>query len=144
MSEVDDMEEHAARIALLQAPGTVMLGHDLDEDTALALLGERFPGRQFCLVRNWIWIDLDSPDDVREELSDMRLQPVMLYGDVVADSLGRFDKGDWLRSTPLIAFTQGCFFETRDTVYALLGHGERKRAALSSMVKIFRSAKERL
>lgn len=129
-------------MALLQAPGTVMLGHDLDEDTALALLGERFPGRQFFLVRNWIWIDLDSPDDVREELSDMRLQPVMLYGDVVADSLGRFDKGDWLRSTPLIAFTQGCFFETRDTVYALLGLGVRKRAELSAMVKIFRAEKD--
>ena len=95
--------------------------------------------RQQTLVREWIWIDLDLPDDVREEMSRMQLQPVMLYGDVLIDSLGRFEGGDWLRSTPLVLFSQGCLFETRDTVYVLLGHGLRKRAELSAMVKIFRA-----
>ena len=136
------MDEEAARMALLQAPGTVMLGHAMAGETILALLDEHFPARQFCLVRNWIWIDLDLPDDVREELINMRFQSVMLYGDVVIDSLGRFDEGDWLRSTPLVSFTQGCLFETRDTVYGLLGHGVRKSVALSTMVKIFRASKE--
>ncbi|WP_275546274.1 DUF6957 family protein [Pseudomonas sp. Marseille-Q0931] len=133
------MDEQTARQALLDAPGTVMLGHTPAGETILALLDEHFPGRQFCLVRNWIWIDLDLPDDVREEMSRMQLQPVMLYGDVLIDSLGRFEGGDWLRSTPLVSFSQGCLFETRDTVHVLLGHGLRKRAELSAMVKIFRA-----
>lgn len=77
-----------------------------------------------------------------KSMSDMRLQPTMLYGDVVTDSLGRFEEGDWVRSTPLVSFTQGCFFETHDTVYALLGHGVRKRAELSAMVKVFRAEKD--
>lgn len=133
------MDEQTARQALLDAPGTVMLGHTLAGETILALLDEHYPGRHFCLVREWIWIDLDLPDDVREGMSSMQLQPVMLYGDVLIDSLGRFDEGEWLRSTPLVAFTQGCLFETRDTVYVLLGHGVRKRAELSDIVKIFRA-----
>lgn len=133
------MDEQTARQALLDAPGTVMLGHTLAGETILALLDEHYPGRHFCLVREWIWIDLDLPDDVREEMSRMQLQPVMLYGDVLIDSVGRFDEGDWLRSTPLVSFSQGCLFETRDTVYVLLGHGVRKRAELSDMVKIFRA-----
>lgn len=133
------MDEQTARQALLDAPGTVMLGHTLAGETILALLDEHYPGRHFCLVREWIWIDLDLPDDVREEMSRMQLQPVMLYGDVLIDSLGRFEEGDWLRSTPLVLFSQGCLFETRDTVYVLLGHGLRKRAELSDLVKIFRA-----
>lgn len=133
------MDQQSARLALLQAPGTVMLGHTMTGETIIALLDEHYPGRHFCLVREWIWIDLDLPDDVREGMSSMQLQPVMLYGDVLIDSLGRFDEGEWLRSTPLVAFTQGCLFETRDTVYVLLGHGVRKRAELSDIVKIFRA-----
>lgn len=133
------MDQQFARLALLQAPGTVMLGHVMAGETILALLDEHYPGRHFCLVREWIWIDLDLPDDVREGMSSMQLQPVMLYGDVLIDSVGRFDEGDWLRSTPLVSFSQGCLFETRDTVYVLLGHGVSKRAELSDMVKIFRA-----
>lgn len=133
------MDQQSARLALLQAPGTVMLGHTMTGEIILALLDEYFPNRQFCLVRNWIWIDLDMPDDVREGMISMQLQPVMLYGDVLIDSMDRFDEGDWQRSTPLVSFSQGCLFETRDTVYVLLGHGVRKRAELSDMVKIFRA-----
>jgi len=44
-----------------------------------------------------------------------------------------------LRNPHLVSFSQGCLFETRDTVYVLLGHGVRKRAELSDMVKIFRA-----
>lgn len=136
------MSQQTARIALLHAPGTTMIGHQMTNAHAIEFIAEGFPGRHFCLVRDWIWVDLALPKAVREELNRVQLLPVMLYGDVVADSLGRFDKGDWQRSTPLIAFTQGCFFETRDTVYALLGHGVRKRAELSAMVKIFRVERE--
>lgn len=136
------MSQQSTRWALLDAPSTVMLGHAMTGEAILALLDEHFPGRQFCLVREWIWIDLDMPGDVLDEMISMQLQPVMLYGNVVIDSLGRFDAGDWLRSTPLVSFTQGCLFETRDTVYALLGHGVRKRAELSAMMKIFRVERE--
>ena len=133
------MSQQTARIALLQAPGTAMIGHQLTNAHAIELIAEGFSGRHFCLVRDWIWVDLDLPEAVREELNRIPLLPVMLYANcVVTDSLGRFGKGDWVRSTPLVSFTHGCFFETHDTVYALLGHGVRKRAELSAMVKIFR------
>lgn len=137
------MSQQTARIALLHAPGTAMIGHQMTNAHAIELIAEGFPGRHFCLVRDWIWVDLDLPETVREKLNRIPLLPVMLYANcVVTDSLGRFDAGDWLRSTPLVSFTQGCLFETRDTVYALLGHGVRKRAELSAMVKIFRVERE--
>jgi hypothetical protein len=37
----------------------------------------------------------------------------------------------------LVAFTEGCFFETGNSVYVLLGHGVRKTAELSTVNKVF-------
>lgn len=133
--EMDDLN---AVTDLLYSPGTVMLGHDLNGDVAITLVQERFPDMPYCLVRRWIWIDLDVSAAVREELENTGYQPVMLYAhEVVVDSQFRFESGDWVRSTPLRTFSEGCFFQTRSTVYVLLGHGTRKSASLSTVVKIF-------
>lgn len=133
--EMDDLN---AVTDLLYSPGTVMLGHDMNEEAAVALVQERFPAMPYCLVKRWVWIDLDVPAAVREELESSGYQPVMLYAhEVVLDSQFRFEPGDWVRSTPLRMFSEGCFFQTRNTVYVLLGHGTRKSASLSTVIKIF-------
>lgn len=132
------MDELSAVTDLLYSPGTTMLGHELNEEVAIALVQARFPAMPYCLVRQWIWIDLDVSAAVREELENAGYQPVMLYAhEVVLDSQHRFAPGDWVRSTPLRRFSEGCFFQTRNTVYVLLGHGTRKSGSLSTVVRIF-------
>ncbi|MGK9066606.1 DUF6957 family protein [Stutzerimonas chloritidismutans] len=124
--------------ALLYGPGAPMLGHEATEVEIIARVRELFPGLSYCLVRHWIWIDLDISDAAREELKKAQRQPVMLYAhEVVFDSLGRFNKGDWVRSTPLLRFTEGGFFQTQNTVYVLLGHGKRERAEPSTVASIY-------
>lgn len=132
MSELSDV------ISLLREGGTPMLGREMTEDEAVSLVRERFPYASFCLVRQWIWIDLVVPEKVVEGLKETNRQPVMLYAhQVVLDSRMRFQPGDWVRSTPLHSFTEGCFFRTSNTVYVLLGHGVRKSADFSIVAKIF-------
>lgn len=132
------MDDFNAVTDLMYGTGAPMLGYELSEDEAAARVREQFPNKPFCLVRDWIWIDLAVSDSVRLELERTARQPVMLYAhQVVLDSRCRFSPGDWVRSTPLIAFTDGCFFETSNSVYMLLGHGVRKAAELSTVGKIF-------
>ncbi|WP_347909877.1 hypothetical protein [Pseudomonas grandcourensis] len=132
------MQELNAIVDLLHGEGTTMLGHELSDEDAVARVREQFPRQPFCLVRHWIWIDLVLPDMVRDEFEQMGQQAVMLFAhQVVLDSRGRFCSGSWVRSTPLVAFSDGCFFQTVNTVYVLLGHGVRKSAELSTMIKIF-------
>ena len=132
------MQELNAIDDLLHREGTTMLGHELSDEDAVARVREQFPHKPFCLVRQWIWIDLVLPNMMQGEFEKMGKQAVMLYAhQVVLDSLGRFRSGDWVRSTPLVEFSEGCFFETGNTVYVLLGHGVRKSAELSTMIKIF-------
>jgi hypothetical protein len=132
------MEALNAVTELLYGDGIPMLGHDVSDEEAIALVHQHFGQRPYCLVRQWIWIDLLMPDALFETLRRDDRQPVMLYAhEVVLDSQARLKPGDWVRSTPLVAFSNGCCFQTRNTVYVLLGNGVRKSAELATVVKVF-------
>jgi len=132
------MNDCKAVTELLYGHGIPMLGHELSNEQAIASVSQRFGHTPYCLVRQWIWIDLVMPDAVLEELKRSGRQPAMLYAhEVVLDSQRRFQPGDWVRSTPLRSFTDGCFFQTRNTVYVLMGLGARKSADLSTVIKVF-------
>jgi hypothetical protein len=132
------MNDLKAVTELLHGGGIPMLGHDVSDEDAIKSVHQRFGQTSYCLVRQWIWIDLLMPETVLEELKRDGRQPVMLYAhEVVMDSRNRFQPGDWVRSTPLLSFTDGCFFRTRSTVYVLLGNGLRKSSELSTVIKVF-------
>ncbi|WAH59901.1 hypothetical protein LZ023_10325 [Pseudomonas silvicola] len=118
-------------------PSVVMSGSDVGLEEAIRVTRERFPDSSFCVVREWVWLDLDAPDLVVEELVLERKQPVMLLVfDVLFDS-STTSNTHWFRSTPLIEFSDGMFFHTANKLYVLLGHGRRKSMALSAVVRLF-------
>jgi len=125
---------------LLHGHGEIMPGIEMSLEEALARIDASglSAWTPFCVVRDWIWIDLILPDSLREQLRAEGQQPVMIYShSVLYDSSRRFDVGDWVRTTQLVEFTDGCFFRTRNTVYVLAGDGVRKEAELSTVLKIF-------
>eukprot|EP01031_Cornospumella_fuschlensis_P017730 gene17730-21687_t len=64
-----------------------MAGSGMTDEQALAYARERFSYFEFCLVRHWLWIDLDVTDAQRVELEKTRRQPVILYAhQVIYDS----------------------------------------------------------
>jgi hypothetical protein len=106
--------------AFIDARGSALEGLDpnLSEETAAALVAERYGDKPFCLVSHW---SLLTVKDVPTPL---------LYAEyVIYDSLGRFRSGDWVRSSPAIASREKGMFETRNTVYVLLGPGRAKTAS---------------
>lgn len=122
----------------LYEPGIPMIGREISDEDAKSLAQSKSSFTPYCLVRDWVWIDLIMPGDVLKELEKINKKPVMLYSHtVIYDSSRRFDVGDWVRTTPLIEFTDGCLFRTQNSIYVLIGNGVRKEARLSTMVKIF-------
>jgi hypothetical protein len=123
---------------LLHGEGVAMLGRDMPDSEAIKYVRSLSLRKQFCLVRKWIWIDLEMPDAVRDKIISDRLQPVMIYAhNVIFDSASRFNPGDWVRSTLLAHFSDGHLFETQNTVYVLIGPGVRKSAQLSTVIHVF-------
>lgn len=118
-------------------PSAIMQGADLNLEEAIRLTQEKFPDRSFCIVKEWVWLDLDASDLVVEELALEGKKPIMLLVfDVLFNSSTNF-QSHWFRSTPMMDFTDGMFFQTQSKLYVLLGNGRRKTMSLSAVVRMF-------
>ncbi|MDD1965912.1 hypothetical protein NPS29_11320 [Pseudomonas putida] len=118
-------------------PSSVMQGADIELEEAIRVTQEKFPDRSFCIVDEWVWLDLDAPDLVVEELALEGMQPIMLLVFNVLFDSSTNSKFHWFRSTPLVRFTDDMFFQTHNKLYVLLGHGRRKSMSLSAVVRQF-------
>ena len=118
---------------LLYGVGEEMIGWQDTQDGLIALAAKTFPEKAFCVVRQWILIDLTVNSIESEKLTRLCLLPATLYAhEVVFDSRNRFQPGMWVRSNFGVSFTETCMFETKSTVYLLLGPGLRKEAGIGT------------
>jgi len=103
------------------------------QEDLISLADKVFPGKAFCVVRQWILIDLTVTPEETEKLKNLGLLPAALFAhEVVLDSKGRFQSGMWVRSNFGVSFIYGCMFETKNTVYLLWGPGQRKEATVGA------------
>ncbi|MBV7524687.1 hypothetical protein KW834_09735 [Pseudomonas sp. PDM29] len=118
---------------LLYGAGEELAGWQGTQDELIALAAKTFPGKAFCVVKQWILIDLTVNPDEKEKLTGLGLLPATLFAhEVVLDSRNRFQPTMWVRSNFGMSFTEGCMFETKSTVYLLLGPGLRKEASIGA------------
>jgi hypothetical protein len=118
---------------LLYGVGDEMPGWQGTQDELIVLAAGAFPGKAFCVVRQWILIDLSVNSDEKEKLTGLGLLPATLFAhEIVLDSKSRFQPQMWVRSNFGVSFTEGCMFETKSTVYLLLGPGQRKEASIGA------------
>jgi hypothetical protein len=103
-----------------------------------SMLQERFPGRGYCLVRDWTVFRADLTPQEVETIQSHGHRPLFLYAfEVVEDSRGRFQPGDWVRSSMCVSFDDRAMFETKNTVYVLLGPGSEQVASLNTIFSFF-------
>jgi hypothetical protein len=108
-------------------------GWNGSQEDLISFAGKLFPGKAYCVVRQWILIDLTVTSVEKEELTLLGLIPATLYAlEVVLDSRGRFQPKMWVRSNFGVSFIYGCMFETKNTVYLLWGSGQRKEATVGA------------
>ena len=118
---------------LLYGAGEELAGWQGTQDELIALAAKTFPGKAFCVVKQWILIDLTVNPDEKEKLTGLGLLPATLFAhEVVLDSRNRFQPTMWVRSNFGMSFTEGCMFETKSTVYLLWDSGLRKEASVGA------------
>ncbi|ELF6204314.1 MULTISPECIES: DUF6957 family protein [Pseudomonas] len=117
--------------------GKVVSGWEGDDGALIELANEYRPGKPYCLVRKWIVADLQLTPEELEQFRIEAVLPLVLFAhEVVRDSRNRFPPGHWVRSNFGISHSHPCMFETRSTVYLLLGDGCRKRATLDTVFSL--------
>ncbi len=131
MSRLDSLYE------LIHGPGLPIEGREMSDEEAVEFVRSLYSYSGYCLVRDWIWIDLDMPDAQLAVLEKQGRKPVVLYAHtVIFDSARRWDIGDFVRTSPLTTFTDGFLFCTWNSVYVLLGKGSKKNASLETVGNI--------
>ena len=99
---------------------------------------KRYKWMPLCAVEEWTILDAIVTDAERAKVVAAGCQPMFMFAHkVVDDEQRRFEPGHWVRSSMGTAFKEGYLFETRNTVYVLLGHGHRKSASIEAIFSLF-------
>ncbi|WP_454864488.1 DUF6957 family protein [Pseudomonas rhizophila] len=75
--------------------------------------------------------------NVQELAAEGKKPVMMLMLNVVFDSGTKTSTAFWLRSSPLINFSDVMFFQTQNKLYVLLGNGRRKRCLCRQCFSFF-------
>lgn len=129
---------------LIYGPGRILGGSRLGDDELIRLAREEFEGQPFCIVRNWMMLDLLLSEAQEREVRKQGLQPTVLFiNHAVFDSEARVPTGDGFITGYQKDF-HGCFFESKDKLYILAGRGARKHASLPALeaLKAYRKRAE--
>ncbi|BDB19194.1 hypothetical protein cym2001_25590 [Pseudomonas sp. CYM-20-01] len=123
---------------LLEGSGVPLVGSELSLEDAMAAARKRYKWMPLCAVEEWIILDAIVTDEERAKVTAAGCQPIFLFAHkVVHDEQRRFEPGHWVRSSMGTAFKEGYLFETRNTVYVLLGPGHRKSASIEAIFSLF-------
>ncbi|MFG0723358.1 DUF6957 family protein [Pseudomonas sp. GLN_6] len=114
-----------------------MSGSGMGDDEALAYAKQYCPDGNYCLVRDWRWLDLEVTERQRLLLAQTGRQPALIYAHtVIYDSERRWDVGDFVRSS-LLHQHESFHFRTLNSIYLLLGPGTRIKASADAVASIF-------
>ncbi len=93
--------------------------------------------KRIVAVKHWSWWDLEVTE---EELKEYQLsgdQPAYLYAEsVISDSSGQFQPGNWVRTSPLQMLHDDVLFETRNSIYVMVGSGNRKQVSAAFILSV--------
>lgn len=132
------MTDLSSNSELLKGPGDPRQGSTDTDEALIELAKSRFPRKPYCLVQDWTIFQVDVTEDERKKIHAAGQQPLVVFAHkVIFDSQRRFDVGDWVRSTMAVSFQDGFLFETRNSVYVLMGAGHEKTASFKTIMSIF-------
>jgi len=122
----------------LLGKGVDLVGSELDLERVILAAKSHYKYLPICVVEEWIILDAIVTDAERAKVYAAGCQPIFLFAHkVVHDEQRRFEPGHWVRSSMGTAFKEGYLFETRNTVYLLLGPGHRKSSSIEAIFSLF-------
>ena len=132
------MTDFSSSSELLNGPGEPLQGSMDTVDELIELAKSRFTRKPYCLIEQWTIFRVDVSEGELQKIHAAGQLPLVVFAhNVLFDSQRRFDVGDWVRSTFAISFEEGYLFETRNTIYMLVGNGHEKATSLKTALSFF-------
>lgn len=128
------MEDDFVGGGLIGGPGEPRDGANEAPERLVAAVQDLFPNKAFCLVEDWTIFRADVALEDLDKIYAAGHLPFFVFAHkVIHDSRGRFQVGDWVRSSMCISFRDGVMFETKNSIYVLVGDGHEKVASLKAI-----------
>ncbi|MFR0713629.1 DUF6957 family protein [Enterobacterales bacterium BD_CKDN230030183-1A_HGKHYDSX7] len=122
-------------------PAHVLPGSGLADEPLLTAAREEFEGREYCVVREWLILDVMVDEHDEKLLSARGLKPIILLAQrVLFDTEGVRQGGVLL--TGFLRQFEDCFFETEEMVYVLGGRGARKHLSMPALKALSKQSGE--
>lgn len=113
-------------------------GSNKSSGQLIDLVRSRFPSKPYCLIQEWTIFHADlTPEEITKVSAAGHLPLFLFAHKVVEDSRRRFQAGDWVRSSMCVTFDDGVMFETKNTIYVLMGPGHEQIASLKTIFSFF-------
>jgi len=121
---------------ILYGPAQAMAGSGLADAEAIKACAEEFAGLRYCIVRQWLLLDVILPAAVERAFTVKGLGTTVLFAQrVVYDSTACL-----AQDTPLLSGLHkrfdDCFFECEQGLFVLAGKGARKRISLPALIAL--------
>lgn len=127
------MKSNQTAAHFLDPCASSMEGSALSDSDAIAWVQGMALDRPVCLVRDWIWYDIDIPSHVCAQFQREGLNPSIVFSrNVIFDSANRVPLKGWVRTSLLVNYRDH-LFRTRNTVYVLVGNGQRRLSRPSDL-----------
>ncbi|GLO09858.1 hypothetical protein PPUJ20005_38270 [Pseudomonas putida] len=129
------MEQHLIS-DILYGPAIILGGSGLADPEVISAAVEEFSAQRFCVVRQWMLLDVLLPPEREEAIVASGLAGTALYAHVlVHDSTGYLKVG-----TPVLTGFErslsDCFFESEQGLFILAGSGSRKSISLPAFLAL--------
>lgn len=83
--------------------------------------------KPYCAVSGWMIWHVELPDKVREMCKADGFEPSIVYAtNTILDELKRWEPGNSVRTSYVVAIHDNCIVETQNTFYILIGNGTEK------------------
>ncbi|MNJ17281.1 hypothetical protein D3C77_115580 [compost metagenome] len=127
----------AALVANLLMEGGIHLeGIGLSDEDIVQKVSTGKRTRPFCVVRNWLLLDVMLPSDVEDEVRDQHLHPTVVFARMVAyDSRVEEPRPGSIRSSFQHSL-QDWVFRSKETDFLLAGPGVRKHVSLPALLAL--------
>jgi hypothetical protein len=97
-----------------------------------------FERKSYCVVKDWKWCDISLREEDVADFEEQGVYPCFVIANhVIFDELERYLPGGWVRTSLLSEFHPPAIFETRNTIYILVGKGTRETKSIAEAGRMF-------
>ncbi len=112
---------------------------DTEMEQMMSIARQLTPKKPIRCVQDWVIVEFSTESEQDADLMESKgVQSKFLFSlNVIYDQTGTIPEGGYVRTTLLKKLSNDCIFETRNTLYIMIGEGKHLSLSQQEVINIF-------